>query len=108
MEHSHLREERLRLGRRFGGLSGSSDISRCVGVVTATYRAEATRERAFASIAGTAFVDTSAWFCVPVGGRQLCPAVVDGAPVWRDGTHITSDVEPKLVPLVRALAHPST
>jgi peptidoglycan/LPS O-acetylase OafA/YrhL len=83
-------------------LSGLSDISRCVGEATATYRADRGLERSLATAAGAAFVDTSRWLCADVAGRLLCPAVIDGAPVWRDGTHLTSDIEQKLIPLLRS------
>jgi peptidoglycan/LPS O-acetylase OafA/YrhL len=88
-------------------LRGSADISRCTGAVPASYHAESARERALVKAAGAMFVDTSEWFCVDVGGRSLCPAVIDGAPVWRDGTHLTSDIERKLVPLLGSMLHSS-
>ena len=49
-----------------------------------------------------AFVETSSWFCVRVGVQVECPPVIDNAPVWRDGSHLTSDIEPKLIPLIQA------
>ena len=87
-------------------LSGSGDISGCVGALPTTYFSARSLERSLATRARATFVDTSAWFCVPVKGRTLCPAVIDGAPAWRDGTHITSDLEPKLVPVMRAILGP--
>jgi peptidoglycan/LPS O-acetylase OafA/YrhL len=83
-------------------LVGSADLSRCAGVLAADYRADTHRERALATRAGALFIDTSTWFCVPIGQRTICPPIVDGAPVWRDGTHITSDLEPKLIPVMKA------
>ena len=35
------------------------------------------------------------------------PPVIEAAPVWRDGSHVTSDLEPKLVPLIRAIVQPA-
>ncbi|HEU5064606.1 MAG TPA: acyltransferase family protein [Gaiellaceae bacterium] len=84
-------------------LVGSADISRCVGVLSGSYRADTLREKTLATRAGAIFVDTSAWFCVRLGSRTLCPPVIDNAPVWRDGSHVTSDLEPKLIPLIRAI-----
>jgi SGNH domain (fused to AT3 domains) len=84
-------------------LSGSSNISSCVVEVPGSYRAETARERALAVAGGAVFVDTSRWLCTDLQGRRLCPAVIDGAPVWRDGTHLTSDIEAKLVPLLGSL-----
>ena len=84
-------------------LSGSSNISNCVVEVSGSYRAETARERALAVAGGAVFVDTSRWVCTDLQGRRLCPAVIDGAPVWRDGTHLTSDIEAKLVPLLGSL-----
>ena len=83
-------------------LSGSADVKECVGELSASYRSDVRLEKRLTTRAGAVFVDTSTWFCVRVGRRALCPPVIDGAPVWRDGTHITSDLEPKLVPLLRA------
>ncbi len=85
-------------------LSGSSDISRCARLLSGSYRRAALYEKILATRAGAEFVDTSAWFCVPVGGgRDACPSVIDNAPVFRDGAHVTSGLEPKLIPLFRAV-----
>ena len=60
-------------------LSGSSDISRCARLLSGSYRrARALREDPSARLSESKFVDTSAWFCVPVGGgRTACPSVID-------------------------------
>jgi peptidoglycan/LPS O-acetylase OafA/YrhL len=85
-------------------LSGSSDISRCVGLLSGSYRRSTLYERILATRAGAEFVDTSEWFCVRVGGgRNACPPVIDNAPVFRDGAHVTSGMEAKLIPLFRAI-----
>ena len=84
-------------------LSGSADISGCVGTVSDAYRLDARFEQHLATRSGARFVDTSTWFCVRIGSGSVCPPVIGSAPVWRDGTHVTSDLEPKLIPLVRAL-----
>ena len=85
-------------------LSGSSDISRCARLLSGSYRRAALYEKILATRAGAQFVDTSAWFCVPVGGgRDACPSVIDNAPVFRDGAHVTSGLEPKLIPLFQAV-----
>jgi peptidoglycan/LPS O-acetylase OafA/YrhL len=84
-------------------LSGSADISRCVRLVPGYYRSAARLESTLATRAGADFVDTLHWFCAPVsGGRTACPAVVENAPVWRDGGHVSAAYEAKLVPLMRA------
>jgi hypothetical protein len=83
-------------------LSGSADISRCVGTLSRSYQSHVRRERILARRAGVDFVDTSAWFCVRVGVRTACPPVIADAPAWRDGSHVTSDLEPRLIPLIRA------
>ena len=87
-------------------LSGSTDISRCVGMLTRSYRSDTLLEKSLARRAGATFVDTSSWFCTRIAGGIACPPVIDSAPVWRDGSHVTSDMEPKLVPLVRAILKP--
>jgi peptidoglycan/LPS O-acetylase OafA/YrhL len=85
-------------------LSGSADISRCGRLLSGSYRRAALYEKILATRAGAEFVDTSAWFCVPVGGgRTACPSVIDNAPVFRDGAHVTSGMETKLIPLIRAV-----
>jgi hypothetical protein len=76
-------------------------------VLPASYSSDSRLERALATRAGATFVDTSTWFCVRAGARTLCPAVIDGAPVWRDGTHVTSDLEPKLIPVMEAILRPA-
>jgi peptidoglycan/LPS O-acetylase OafA/YrhL len=88
-------------------LSGSDDISRCVGVLSASYRSDTVVEKTLATRVGATFVDTAAWFCARVGDRTLCPPVIEAAPVWRDGSHVTSDLEPKLIPLIRAIVRPA-
>ena len=84
-------------------LSGSADISGCVGTLSSDYRRDVGLEQQLATRSNATFVDTSAWFCVRVGSGSMCPPVIENAAVWRDGTHVTSDLEPKLIPLVRAL-----
>jgi peptidoglycan/LPS O-acetylase OafA/YrhL len=85
-------------------LSGSADISRCVRLVPGYYRGVARLEKTLATRAGAEFVDTLFWFCAPVsGGRTACPAVVENAPVWKDGGHVSAGFEPKLIPLMRAI-----
>jgi peptidoglycan/LPS O-acetylase OafA/YrhL len=85
-------------------LSGSADISRCIRLVTRSYQRATLYEKALTTRAGAEFVDTSAWFCVPVGGgRTACPAVIGNAPVFRDGAHVTTAMELKLIPLIRAV-----
>ena len=88
-------------------LSGSADISGCVGTLSDAYRSDTLLEQRMATRYGATFVDTSTWFCVRVGSSIVCPPVIENAPVWRDGTHVTSDLEPKLVPLMRALLESS-
>jgi len=84
-------------------LSGSADISGCFGTLSGAYRSDTRLEQHLATRSGARFVDTSNWFCVRIGSGSVCPPVIESAPVWRDGTHVTSDLEPKLIPLVRAL-----
>jgi hypothetical protein len=84
-------------------LSGSDDISRCVGMVSQSFRSDTVIEKTLARRTGAKFVATSRWFCVKVGDRTLCPPVIKGAPVWRDGSHVTSDLEPRLIPLIRGI-----
>jgi peptidoglycan/LPS O-acetylase OafA/YrhL len=89
-------------------LSGSTDISQCVGFLTHSYRSDTLVEKSLAKRAGATFVDTSPWFCTRIGGRIACPPVIERAPVWRDGSHVTSDMEPRLIPLARAILEPTT
>jgi peptidoglycan/LPS O-acetylase OafA/YrhL len=80
-----------------------SDISRCFATLDATYRSDVRVEQQLATRAGAMFVDTSAWLCVPAGGRTVCPPVVDGVPVFKDDTHVGAEYQLRLVPVVRAL-----
>ncbi len=85
-------------------LSGSTDISRCIRLLTRSYQRATVYEKVLATRAGAEFVDTSEWFCVRVGGgRTACPAVIGNVPVFRDGAHVTSAMELKLIPLIRAV-----
>ena len=55
-------------------------------------------EQRLTTRSGGTFVDTSSWFCAATGTGVLCPSVIGGAPVFKDGDHIAAGFEPKLVP----------
>jgi peptidoglycan/LPS O-acetylase OafA/YrhL len=71
----------------------------CVRPVTAHETKVAAAERAAARLTGARFVVPLGWFCY--GG--LCPAVVDGVPVMRDGTHTTAAWMRRIAPLLRPI-----
>jgi hypothetical protein len=79
------------------------DISRCFTVLDGTFRSDMRVEQQLATRAGATFVDPSAWLCVRAGAQTVCPPVIDGVPAFKDTTHIASEYQFKLIPVVRAL-----
>lgn len=84
-------------------LVGSGDISRCTAPLDVLFRPYMRLEQRLATRYRMTFVDTSPWFCARSGGRLLCPPVIAGAPVFKDGDHVAAEFEPKLVPVIRAM-----
>jgi len=73
-----------------------SEPSQCTKPISNEYRAFTAAEKAAATKAGARFVDTRSWFCA----RDLCPAVIDGAPVHWDGRHLSAPYSRFLGPYV--------
>jgi hypothetical protein len=79
-------------------LSGSADISSCKGTLSDYTRAKVQLEQHLAGLYGGTFIDTTPWFCY----GSDCPSVIDNAPVFPDGNHVSAEIAPKFVPLLRA------
>jgi hypothetical protein len=79
------------------------DVSRCFTALDARFWNDMRVEKQLATRAGATFVDTSAWICVRAGARTVCPPVIDGVPVFGITTHIGSEFQFKLIPIMRAL-----
>ena len=43
------------------------------------------------------FIDTTQWFCL----NLTCPPIIDDAPAFADGAHISAEIAPKLAPVLR-------
>jgi hypothetical protein len=71
----------------------------CVREVTTHRERVLAAEQAAAQTAGATFVNPIDWFCYD----DRCPAVVDGMPVMRDGTHATAEYMRRIAPLLRPL-----
>jgi peptidoglycan/LPS O-acetylase OafA/YrhL len=91
------------LPRSWSSCLVGSDLSGCFATLDAAYRSDARVEQHLATRAGAAFVDSSAWLCVPAGRQTVCPPVIDGVPVFKDDTHVGAEYQLKLVPIVHAL-----
>jgi hypothetical protein len=78
-------------------LRGSSNIASCKGHLSERDYSDVALERRAASLFRAAFVDTMPWFCI----QLTCPPVIAQAPAFIDGGHITQEIAPKLVPLLR-------
>ena len=78
-------------------LRGDADISECRGALSSKDFTAVDLERSQAVQFGAVYVDTTPWFCVDLD----CPSVIDGAPTYTDGSHISAELAPKLVPLLR-------
>ncbi len=84
-------------------LVGSADISGCSAPLHGDFPSYMRLEQRLTTRSGGTFVDTSSWFCAATGTGVLCPSVIGGAPVFKDGDHIAAGFEPKLVPVIRAM-----
>jgi peptidoglycan/LPS O-acetylase OafA/YrhL len=73
-----------------------SEPSQCTKPVSDLWRAFSAAERTAADERGAEFVDTRSWFCA----SDLCPAVIDGAPVHWDGRHLSAPYSRFLGPYV--------
>jgi hypothetical protein len=82
----------------FDCLRGDSDISACRGSLLSTYFENNLRpEQRAAALSNATFIDPTPWLCSGV----ICPPVIAGAPVFKDGDHLTAEFAPKLAPLLR-------
>ncbi len=79
-------------------LQGASQISACSGQLDQKALSDVAAEQRVASLFNVPFIDTTPWFCTGV----TCPSVIDGAPAFVDGNHITAAIAPRLIPLLRA------
>jgi peptidoglycan/LPS O-acetylase OafA/YrhL len=81
-----------------------SEPAQCTKPVSDDYRSFTAAEGAAAQASGARFVDTRSWFCA----KDLCPAVIDGAPVHWDGRHLSAPYSRFLGPYVeQALKAPA-
>ena len=79
-------------------LRGATDISSCHGNLTdSVINSVMDEQRAAGEFKGR-YIDTTPWFCY----AGTCPSVIDNAPVFSDGNHITAEMAAKLVPVLQA------
>ena len=78
-------------------LGGNSDVSSCKAELSQDDGANVALERHAASSLQVAFVDTAPWFCIDL----TCPPVIDQVPAFTDGSHISAEIAPKLIPLLQ-------
>ncbi len=78
-------------------LGGNSDVSSCKAELSQDDGANVALERHAASSLQVAFVDTTPWFCIDL----TCPPVIDQVPAFTDGSHISAEIAPKLIPLLQ-------
>jgi peptidoglycan/LPS O-acetylase OafA/YrhL len=79
-------------------LRGDADITGCRSVLGSDTYAGVQTQRFVTRRFHATFVDTTWWFCFQA---YKCPAVIDGAPVFIDGNHLSAELAPKLAPLLR-------
>ena len=79
-------------------LQGDSDISRCTGKVDDLALAYDAQESNAAESASATYIDARQWLCF----EDRCPSIIDNAPTFADGGHISSEMALKLIPLLRA------
>ncbi len=82
-------------------LRGSADISDCYGNLTVRDLGGAYNEQRVASESTAQYIDTTSWFCYVATDFIACPPVIDNAPVFADGNHLTSEIAGKLGPVLR-------
>jgi hypothetical protein len=78
-------------------LRGSANVSSCRKQLTPEDLGNLALERRVASILGMPFVDPTLWFCVD----STCPPIIDQVPAFTDGSHISEEIAPKLIPLLQ-------
>jgi hypothetical protein len=78
-------------------LRGDTDISACKGRLSENDLANVALERRVALLFNDPFIDTTPWFCFGL----TCPPTIDNAPAFTDGSHISAEIAPKLIPLLR-------
>ena len=78
-------------------LHGATDISACRGDLPDSSYDVLGAEESVASEFNDQYIDTTPWFCY----AGTCPSVIDNAPVFSDGNHITAEIAAKLVPVLR-------
>lgn len=78
-------------------LRGDTDISSCKGRLSESDLSAVALERHAAALFNDPFIDTTPWFCVDLA----CPPVIDRTPAFTDGSHISAELAPKLIPLLR-------
>jgi hypothetical protein len=78
-------------------LGGDTDISSCQGHLSAKDYAKVALERRVAAIFSDPFIDTTPWFCIDLA----CPPTIDQLPAFTDGSHISAELAPRLIPLLR-------
>lgn len=79
-------------------LRGATDISSCRGTLSTGDFDSVAFEQHMAQIFGDPFIDTPPWFCFNV----TCPPIIDNAPAFADGAHLSTEMAPKLAPILRA------
>jgi peptidoglycan/LPS O-acetylase OafA/YrhL len=78
-------------------LQGDSNISSCHGTLSRKDLSDTDLELKAASLVDDPYIDTTPWFCDGI----TCPAIIDGAVSFTDGSHISAELAPRLVPLLR-------
>jgi hypothetical protein len=80
-------------------LHGDADISACRSFVPSNYYDIMQGQQVVTQRFHATFSNTTWWFCFQA---YRCPAVIDGAPVFIGGNHLSAELAPKLGPLLRA------
>jgi len=78
-------------------LSGNADISSCKRELSRDDLAAVALEQHVAALSHITFIDPTPWFCVDL----TCPPIIDQVPAFTDGSHISSEIAPKLIPLLQ-------
>jgi hypothetical protein len=78
-------------------LRGKADVSACDQELSPDALASVALEQQVSALASVGFIDPTPWFCV----EATCPSIIDQAPAFTDGSHISSEIADKLVPLLQ-------